>query len=219
MKLSNEFMTLFYGPDGKRKIIMRLSDKKLISVGDWFYSGPDQDKPNIILEFKYVSNGSFRVFGTNSCVSLDMVIPTDDRAEKHLLDGNEYYSWDKVWGLHKKSLKRNYVKYGREEDGVPVYSALDQPRYHWFKSMQEAEQYIFDCRYFTTTTATTARQTDSVVDAVVDQFKQRSEAGIKKYNTTLDRTDLSRLEWLQHLQEELMDATIYIEKLKTYERT
>jgi hypothetical protein len=31
---------------------------------------------------------------------------------------------------------------------------------------------------------------------------------------TLDRKDLSPLEWLNHLQEELMDATLYIERLK-----
>jgi hypothetical protein len=60
---------------------------------------------------------------------------------------------------------------------------------------------------------------DSIVESVIEQFKQRSKAGINKYNTTLDRTDLSRLEWLQHLQEELFDASLYIEKLKTYERT
>ena len=60
---------------------------------------------------------------------------------------------------------------------------------------------------------------DSIVESVIEQFKQRSETGINKYNTTLDRTDLSRLEWLQHLQEELFDASLYIEKLKTYERT
>ena len=55
---------------------------------------------------------------------------------------------------------------------------------------------------------------DSIVESVVNQFKQRSEVGIKKYNTTLDRTDLSRLEWVTHLSEELMDAILYIERLK-----
>lgn len=55
---------------------------------------------------------------------------------------------------------------------------------------------------------------DSIVESVINQFKQRSEVGIKKYNTTLDRNDLSVLEWLTHLSEELQDATLYIEKLK-----
>jgi len=55
---------------------------------------------------------------------------------------------------------------------------------------------------------------DTIVESVIEQFKQRSEVGIKKYNTTLDREDLNALEWLQHLQEELMDATLYVQKLK-----
>ena len=55
---------------------------------------------------------------------------------------------------------------------------------------------------------------DSIVDSVIESFKERSTSGIKKYNTTLDRTDLSTLDWLTHLQEELMDATLYVERLK-----
>ena len=57
-------------------------------------------------------------------------------------------------------------------------------------------------------------QEDTIVKAVISSFKQRSNVGINKYNKTLDRDDLSTLQWLQHLQEELMDATLYIEKLK-----
>ena len=56
--------------------------------------------------------------------------------------------------------------------------------------------------------------TDSIVESVLDKFKERSKEGIKKYGVTLDREDLNGLEWLTHLQEELMDATLYIEKLK-----
>ena len=56
--------------------------------------------------------------------------------------------------------------------------------------------------------------TDPIVESVINQFKTRSEIGIKKYGTTLERNDLTTLEWLQHLQEELMDAVCYIEKLK-----
>ena len=55
---------------------------------------------------------------------------------------------------------------------------------------------------------------DSIVESVLNKFKERSEEGIKKYGVTLDRKDLNGLEWLTHLQEELMDATLYIEKLK-----
>lgn len=55
---------------------------------------------------------------------------------------------------------------------------------------------------------------DKIVESVLSRFKQRSEVGIKKYNTTLERNDLNTLQWLTHLQEELMDATLYIERLK-----
>jgi len=55
---------------------------------------------------------------------------------------------------------------------------------------------------------------DTIVKSVLDKYKQRSEVGIKKYNQTMDRDDLNLLDWLTHLQEELMDATLYVEKLK-----
>ena len=54
--------------------------------------------------------------------------------------------------------------------------------------------------------------TDKIVQSVIDKFKQRSEIGIKKYGTTLDQNDND--DYLIHLQEELMDAVLYIEKLK-----
>jgi hypothetical protein len=54
---------------------------------------------------------------------------------------------------------------------------------------------------------------DSIVNSVIDKFKQRSEAGINKYGTTLDREDLTTLEWLKHAQEEAMDFCLYLEKL------
>jgi len=57
---------------------------------------------------------------------------------------------------------------------------------------------------------------DRYVQSVKDKFEQRSQTGIKKYNTTLERNDLNFLDWLNHLQEELMDATLYIEKLKDF---
>ena len=56
---------------------------------------------------------------------------------------------------------------------------------------------------------------DSIVDSVVKQFKDRSKLGIDKYGTTMDRKDLSTLEWLNHAQQEAMDFCLYIEKLKS----
>ena len=55
---------------------------------------------------------------------------------------------------------------------------------------------------------------DSVVESVINQFKERSSVGIQKYGVTLDRTDLSFLEWINHAQQEAMDFVLYLEKLK-----
>ena len=54
---------------------------------------------------------------------------------------------------------------------------------------------------------------DTVVKSVLDKYQERSETGKLKYGKTLDRKDLTMKQWLTHLQEELMDATLYIEKL------
>ena len=55
---------------------------------------------------------------------------------------------------------------------------------------------------------------DSIVKSVIEKFVSRAEFGKKKYGTDLDRTDLSLLDWIQHAQEEHMDAILYLEKLK-----
>ena len=56
---------------------------------------------------------------------------------------------------------------------------------------------------------------DSNVEKVIAQLRERKEKGLKKYGVTTDRKDLSHLQWLQHLQEELMDGAVYIEKIKS----
>jgi hypothetical protein len=60
---------------------------------------------------------------------------------------------------------------------------------------------------------------DSIVVSVIKLFAERSKVGIKKYGVTLDRTDLSVLDWITHAQEELMDGILYLEKLKTTQTT
>lgn len=55
---------------------------------------------------------------------------------------------------------------------------------------------------------------DSVVFSVISQFVNRAKIGKAKYGTDLDRTDLSILDWIQHAQEEHMDAILYLEKIK-----
>ena len=55
---------------------------------------------------------------------------------------------------------------------------------------------------------------DQVVLAVMAKYAQRSATGLKKYGTTLDREDLTLDQWINHLLEELMDATLYLSRIK-----
>jgi len=55
---------------------------------------------------------------------------------------------------------------------------------------------------------------DPVIKSVVESFIKRSDVGFKKYGVTLADDDAPLVAWLNHLQEELMDAVNYIEKLK-----
>lgn len=55
---------------------------------------------------------------------------------------------------------------------------------------------------------------DSVVSAIILKFRHRALMGKMKYGTDLDRKDLSVSDWIQHAQEEHMDAILYLEKLK-----
>jgi len=55
---------------------------------------------------------------------------------------------------------------------------------------------------------------DKIIQQVVDKIKRRSDVGYKKYGVTLYDDDQPLDDWLNHLQEELMDATLYVEKLK-----
>ena len=56
---------------------------------------------------------------------------------------------------------------------------------------------------------------DPIVQRVVQKFQQRSEVGQKKYGTTLEENNLPFLDWVTHMQEELMDAILYLEKMKS----
>lgn len=56
-------------------------------------------------------------------------------------------------------------------------------------------------------------KSDPIVDEVVKKFQTRSEVGIKKYGTTLHENNTD--DFLNHLQEELMDAILYLQKLKS----
>jgi len=63
-------------------------------------------------------------------------------------------------------------------------------------------------------TEKTIKFRDPVVERVVTKFVGRSDVGYKKYGVTLEQDQSRIFEWLNHLQEELMDAVLYLQKAK-----
>lgn len=55
-------------------------------------------------------------------------------------------------------------------------------------------------------------QPEGTEKTVCNKILQRQKVGIKKYSTTLDDNPLSTKQWLNHLQEELMDGALYVER-------
>ena len=54
---------------------------------------------------------------------------------------------------------------------------------------------------------------DSIVELVRQDLLDRSEVGIKKYNTTLDREDLNAGDWMTNAYQELLDGALYLKRL------
>jgi len=58
----------------------------------------------------------------------------------------------------------------------------------------------------------------SIEEQVCFKILKRSDVGKKKYGTTMEREDLSKLDWLKHAQEEAMDLAVYLQKLIELEK-
>ena len=55
---------------------------------------------------------------------------------------------------------------------------------------------------------------DKIIQQVIEKIKKRSDVGYKKYGVTLYDDNQPLDGWLNHIQEELMDAVNYIEKAR-----
>jgi hypothetical protein len=55
---------------------------------------------------------------------------------------------------------------------------------------------------------------DQVVLSVIAKYAERSNVGLKKYGVTLDREDLTIYDWIEHAQQEAMDFTLYLERIR-----
>jgi len=49
-----------------------------------------------------------------------------------------------------------------------------------------------------------------IEDIVIEKITARAELGQRKYNTTMERSDLTRKAWLIHAQEEALDLAVYL---------
>ncbi len=52
-----------------------------------------------------------------------------------------------------------------------------------------------------------------IEDDVCQQIQDRAKVGLNKYRTTMERTDLSTIDWLEHAKQEAMDLVIYLERI------
>lgn len=52
-----------------------------------------------------------------------------------------------------------------------------------------------------------------IEDRVASKLKSRADVGLKKYSVDMTRTDVEFIGWMRHLQEELLDAAVYAERL------
>jgi len=59
----------------------------------------------------------------------------------------------------------------------------------------------------------TGMSLDMIVESVREDLLRRSQVGIEKYGTTLERTDIDENGWKSHLYEELLDAACYLKRL------
>ena len=51
-------------------------------------------------------------------------------------------------------------------------------------------------------------------ESIVDMIRNRSELGLSKYGVSIDRTDLTTEDWIQHAIEEMLDGAQYLYRIK-----
>ena len=58
----------------------------------------------------------------------------------------------------------------------------------------------------------------SIENKVALKILDRAAIGKEKYGVTMERKDLTKIDWLKHAQEEAMDLAVYLEKLILLEK-
>ena len=119
---------------------------------------------------------------------------------KTIIPSSQWYMFNHYLGYQKEG----YSDLSQDQK-IAIIPQIIEPIQITIEEMDEAIENTFNNSYCS----------DSIVNNVINAFIGRSNVGLQKYGTTLDRDDLSVLDWIQHAQEEHMDAILYLEKLKT----
>ena len=118
--------------------------------------------------------------------------------KKHLKDANDLYKWcddAMMYGI-KEADRIKELAQSKE-----VANILNKnPDVFWQMTLNRLKKDTMESK-------------DPIVEEVVNSLRSRSDVGISKYGTSLHENNTD--DFLQHLQEELMDAVLYIQKLKT----
>ena len=80
--------------------------------------------------------------------------------------------------------------------------------------VEPMHDYFHNERGEVTTLVLPKENVSNVTWNLVLKLIQRDELGKAKYGTTLDRTDLTHEQWLDHMTEELLDAAGYAQAAK-----
>ncbi|HEX8586199.1 MAG TPA: hypothetical protein VF680_17535 [Allosphingosinicella sp.] len=127
------------------------------------------------------------------------------------------WTWAKAWKQAAKKWWTTYefaVECGKQTtpDASRGGAAVKAARQRWEGQCGACLDAAVDCVCGTTPPQKHGEgAADANVEAVRTKLHERSAVGFAKYGVTTERKDLTRLQWLQHLQEELMDAAVYIE--------
>lgn len=119
---------------------------------------------------------------------------------------NVSYSSSPNWGesTNTNTLGKTYAsKTSVEEEDLFMQAVKQQHEAVLESEKQYNKKYVDQSKTFIP---------DSIVEKIREEMFIRAEMGFKKYNATLDRTDLSIIDYLQHAKEEAMDLALYLEK-------
>lgn len=180
-----------------KTIIMSTSGTEELTEGKLYKSNDDE---------AITDNMGRNHYGCEKCLTDQVVVNTPTQEDWDYVSEKLGYKWHSgyLWTEYLEStcINLNWVKFSPidfyKEEGYSVVS-IDT-----FKELFNDKVKVVDEK----------PKSDTIVTQVTEKFKDRSTLGIEKYNTTLQDNPDGVVKFLNHLQEELMDATLYIQKLK-----